>query len=125
MKQLNFQTIAKAVLMTLVLGCPALMSAQISPIGTVTNNTAPHAYPNPFTNQLSVEVPNPGTALCRVYLVSSNGVVAQAETIAYAPVMTITTTSLHDGTYTLAVYDEFMEPLWTKKVVKIRGSLRH
>ncbi|MBK6543500.1 MAG: T9SS type A sorting domain-containing protein [Flavobacteriales bacterium] len=125
MKQLNFQTIAKAVLMTLVLGSPALMSAQIFPIGTITSNSTPHAYPNPFTTQLSVEVPNPGTALCRIYLVRSNGVIAQSETVPYAQIMTINTSTLNDGTYVLQVYDEFMEPLWTKKVVKVRASLRH
>ena len=125
MKHFNLSTITKALLVVIVLGSPAFLSAQIFPIGTITSNSAPHVYPNPFTTQLSVEVPNPGTALCRIHLVRSNGVIAQVETVPYAQVMTINTSTLNDGTYVLNVYDEFMEPLWTKKVVKVRASLRH
>ena len=119
-------TTVKLALFAVLLAAPGLVSAQIFPIGTTTGTTSgvPRAYPNPFDQVLNVEVANPGTIGVRVQLVNAMGQVTLTQNMTWTPTLAVNTSSIADGTYTLNVYNDMLEPIWTKKVIRRSNSIR-
>ncbi len=126
MKHFNFTATFKVLVIAVVLIAPKLVSAQIGPIGTIGGNTANvSVFPLPFSTEINIQGLQSPTPDVQVFLYTMLGVVALQDRIPAQNLLNVRTSTVAPGTYQMIIYDDNMNQLFTKKVVKTQASTRH